>query len=153
MVSETIAPTPEAVRHLNLQIDYKSNGEIISSKTRNKTLLDELVDKGFIEPYHAEYALTFTVLRDVWLGKLGCYAAMLSDEIRALAPHVPPSELYDHVFAIVKPRRARLVFWVVQSPSEPVMASVGDVMRNTLDILADAFTQAHKALAIHDKSS
>jgi hypothetical protein len=150
-MNETIAPTPEMVRQLNLQVNYKPNGEIISSRTRNRTLLDELVDKGFLEQYHVEYAVTFAMLRDVWLGKLGCRAATLSDSIHALCPHVPASELYDHVYSHIKPRRARLVFWAVESPAEAVIASTGVVMRDVMDILASAFTEAHKVLAIHDK--
>lgn len=145
-MNQTIAPTPEAIRRLNLSVDYKPNGEIISSRTRNRTLLEELVGIGFIEEYHAEYAMTYAMLRDVWLGKLSCHAAMLSDAIGALAPHISAHDLYDGVRTRIKARRARLVLLAVESPCERVMAPVGEIYRHALDVLADAFTEAHKEL-------
>lgn len=145
--TESCLPTPQAILRLNLDVIVTPSGNCISAKTRNKTILDDLVDRGFIEPYHAEYGLTFTILRQVWLGRLSASTAMLSDAIQSQCPQNSPSEVYDHVYRITKPMNARIVFWAVNTPSEALTAMVGDVCRRSFDILAQAFTDTHKLLA------
>lgn len=109
--------------------------------------MDELIDKGYIEPYHAEYGLTFHILREVWLGKLSGPTAMLSDAIRSQCPQNSPSEVYDHVYRITGADRTRMIFRAVEEPAMPVIALIGEIYRRAFESLADAFTDTHKLLA------
>lgn len=137
---ETCAPTPETVRQLNIEVIVSPNGQVISSRTRNKLIIDTLVECGYIDPYHAEYGFMLSTLRDVWLGRLGCSVSMLSDEISALCPHVSPHELYDKLISSIKPIDRKIIFWTIKAPSQPIPAKVGEICYRSFDLLAKAFT-------------
>lgn len=144
---ETIAPTPETVRHLNIEVNYKPSGEIISAKTRNRYLAEHLLDKGFLDEYHIEYGISLLSLRDVWLGKLNARAMPLFDHMRVLRSIGSPTEIYDHVVRITKPKYARIVIQAMEIPAKEIVALEGQIYRIAFDILVDAFAEAHKQLA------
>lgn len=144
---DSCLPTSEAIHQLNLEVIFTSSGNCLSAKSKNRGILDELMDRGYIEPYHAEYGLTFHVLREVWLGKLAAKTAMLSDAIQSQCPQNNPSEVYDHVYRITRLRNAKVILWAVETAYEPIPVMVGDVCRRSFEILAQAFTDTHKLLA------
>lgn len=145
---DSIAPTPEMCRHLNLEVQVGAAGQVLSARTRNRKIMDDLLDKGYIEHYHAESALNLMVLREIWLGNLSGGISKLSDDIQSVRQNIAPSELYDLVVRITKPHNVRIVLWAANSPAEPLMASVGDICYRSFDVLAGAFAHATKTLSV-----
>lgn len=143
---ESCLPTPQAIRHLNLEVFVTPSGRCLSAKTKNKTTLDELIALNYIESYHAEYGLTFSILRDVWLGHLNASSDRLSDSIKSLCSNFSPNEVYDHVYHRLQPRRAEIILWAVHTYQKPQTGSSA-LMLEIFDRLAYAFTEAHKVLA------
>jgi hypothetical protein len=147
---ESCLPTPQAIQHLNLEVYVTPSGHCISAKTRNKTVLDDAVTLEFIESYHAEYGLTFSILRDVWLGHLAAKAAMLSDPIQCQCPQNNPSEVYDIVYSALGGRTAAFILWAVHAPQKSITGSSA-LMLQSFEALAKAFTDTHKVLVERNK--
>lgn len=144
MPIEDCLPTPEAIGHLNLELIVSPSGKCLSARTKNKTIINQLIDKGYIEPYHAEEAYIFSTLRDVWLGKLIGHTDVLSDGIRGPAQRMASTELYDGICRLMKPHESRIILWATSAEPILLTALIGDACRQAFESLSEAFEICRK---------
>lgn len=152
-MNETSLPTPEAVRHLNLDVIVTPSGKCISSKTRNRTVLDELISKGFLDPYHADYAFIYLSLRMAWLAPVSYKTSSLADEIRCWfdGSGISPANIYDMVHKILGKRDTNIIIWAMETDSRDIIAIEGEACHKCFERMTKAMddvrTEFKKELA------
>jgi hypothetical protein len=116
----TVAPTPEAVRHLNLDVVNKTNGEIISVRSRNRVVMDIMVEDGYLDDHHPQYAEVFMALRMAWLAPVAFKASSLCDAVSSFfdATPVKAAEVYDAICRLLEKRTTPVIVWTATTPAD-----------------------------------
>lgn len=151
-------PTEETIRQINAEVLLSPSGKLLSAKSRQRYVIDRLIDLGYIDNYQAEYALVFMGVRMAWMAPVEYKCSSLCDDVTSWfdGTGISPASIYDHVYRSLKARRTRIIVYAASTHAEKdksvESAVCGEVYAKCFEMMVTAMDEAReefkKALAI-----